>query len=143
MEWLTTQTEYEGIPLLLRIPNYKNIWEYQSQYSQLISITHIFDIVKENGLPTSEYNKSLFDFGNEVVNIFQGKNNGIIFLIETYGGARNYWFFGEDSEFISSLFNDLKNKHSEKKLELDCQNHSDWKFLEDYPVPIHKKVLKN
>lgn len=82
MEWLTTQTEYEGTPLLLRIPNYKNIWEYQSKYPQLISITHIFDFVKENGLPTSEYNKSLFDFDNEVVNIFQGKNNGIIFSLK-------------------------------------------------------------
>ena len=143
MEWLTTQTEYEGTPLLLRIPNYKNIWEYQSKYPQLISITHIFDFVKENGLPTSEYNKSLFDFDNEVVNIFQGKNNGIIFLVETFGGARNYWFFGEDSEVISTLFNDLKNKYSEKKLELDYQDHSDWRFLEDYPVPLYKKILKN
>lgn len=140
MEWSTLQTEYEGLPLYLRKPNYKNIYEYKAKYPELICITHEFDNVKDNGLPTSEYNKSLIDFDNEVVNIFQGKNNGIIFLVETYGGTRNYWFFGENSESISSLFNDLKNKYSENKLELDCQNHSDWTFLEEYPVTLYKKI---
>ncbi|RED21968.1 uncharacterized protein DUF695 [Flavobacterium cutihirudinis] len=140
MEWSTLQTEYEGLPLYLRKPNYKNIYEYKTKYPELICITHEFDNVKDNGLPTSEYNKSLIDFDNEVVNIFQEKNNGIIFLVETYGGARNYWFFGENSESISSLFNDLKNKYSKNKLELDSQNHSDWTFLEEYPVPLYKKI---
>ncbi|MET0945450.1 MAG: DUF695 domain-containing protein [Flavobacterium sp.] len=138
MEWLTTQTEYEGIPLLLRIPNYKNIWEYKSKYSQLISITHIFDIVKENGLPTSNYNKSLFDFDNEVIHLFDSEN-GIIFLVETYGGARNYWFFGEDSKSISKILNDLKRKNPEKNLEVDYQTDTDWSFIQDYPVVLYKK----
>lgn len=138
MEWLTTQTEYEGLPLYLRIPNYKNIWEYKSRYPELISITHEFESTKDNGLPTSGYNKSLMDFDFDVVNIFQGENSGIIFLVKTYGGERNYWFYGEDSKAISKLFNELKSKYPDKKIKLDCQNNSDWSFIKDYPVQLYK-----
>ncbi|TPG35497.1 DUF695 domain-containing protein [Flavobacterium pectinovorum] len=138
MEWLTTRTEYEGLPLYLRIPNYKNIWEYKSKYPVLISITLEFESIKDNGLPTSDYNKSLMDFDLEVINIFEGENCGIIFLIETYGGERNYWFYGEDSKTISNLFNELKSKYSDKKIKLDYQNNADWSFINDYPVQLYK-----
>jgi len=139
MEWTTRQTEYEGLPLYLRRPDYENIWEYQSNYPVLICITHEFDSVKDNGLPTSEYNKSLFNFDLEVTNLLEAKSNGIIFLVETYGGARNYWFFGKDSEFFSKFFDDLKSRYPDKKLELDYQQDPDWNFIKKYPVQLYKK----
>lgn len=139
MEWLTTRTEYEGLPLYLRIPNYKNIWEYKSKYPELINITHEFESAKDNGLPTSDYNKSIMDFDLEITNIFQDQENcGIIFLVETYGGERNYWFYAEDSKAVSKLFDELKSKHPDKKIKLDCQNNSDWGFTKDYPIQLYK-----
>ena len=138
MEWLTTETEYDGLPLYLRLPNYENVWKYKSKYPKLICITHEFDSVKDNGLPTAEYNESLIDFDGEVVNLFAPSKNGIIFLVETFGGTRNYWFYGKDSKFFSKIFEDLKSKHSDKKLELDCQNDSDWNFIKKYPVKLYE-----
>jgi hypothetical protein len=139
MEWLTTKIEYEGLPLYLRLPKYEDIWKYQSKFPKLINIEHTFDSVKDNGLPTSEYNKSLFDFDNEVVNLLQSESNGVVFLVETYGGSRNYWFFGEDSDFFLKIFDNLKAKYSDKKLELHIQNDVDWDFIKDYPVELYKK----
>ncbi|WP_298903836.1 DUF695 domain-containing protein [uncultured Psychroserpens sp.] len=138
MEWLTTKTEYDGLPLYLRLPNYKNVWEFRVKYPQLVCITHMFDSVKDNGLPADEYNKSLMDFDREIVNLFDPNKNGIVFLVETYGGARNYWFYITDSKFFFNVFEELKIKHSDKKLELDYQNDSHWNFIKDYPIKLYK-----
>jgi len=138
MEWLTTETVYDGLPLYLRLPNYTNVWEYKPKYPKLICITHVFDSVKENGLPTAEYNESLIDFDVEVVNLFDLKKNGIVFLVETYGGARNYWFYITDSKFFFKTFDDLKNKHPDKKLELDYRTDSEWSFIKEYPVKLYE-----
>jgi hypothetical protein len=138
MEWLTTKTEYDGLPLYLRLPNYKNVWNYKSRYTKLICITHEFDSVKDNGLPTAEYNESLIDFDEEVVSLFDPSKNGIVFLVETYGGTRNYWFYITDSKFFFDAFEELKAKHSDKKLELDYQDDSEWNFIKDYPVKLYE-----
>lgn len=138
MEWLTNETEYGRLPLYLRLPNYENVWEYKSKYPILICITHEFDSVKDNGLPTAEYNKLLIDFDGEVVNLFDPSKNGIIFLVETYGGARNYWFYIIDSKFFFKKFYDLKDKHFNKNLELDYRNDSEWNFIKDYPVKLYE-----
>lgn len=138
MEWLTTETEYDGLPLYLRLPNYKNVWEYKSKYPKLICIKHEFNRVKNNGLATAEYNESLIDFDGEVVNLFDPNKSGIVILVETYGGARNYWFYITDPKFFFNTFEELKSKHSDKKLELDYRNDSDWSFIKDYPVELYK-----
>jgi len=139
MEWLTTNTEYDGLPLYLRFPNYKDIWQYKSKYPKLICITHEFESVKDNGLPTSDYNKSLIDFDGEVVSLFDQNKNGIVILVETYGGARNYWFYTVDQEVANKAFEKLKNRNQDKKLELDSKNDSNWGFLTSYPVELYKK----
>tara|TARA_R110000868_G_scaffold822_1_gene6074 strand:+ start:2008 stop:2517 length:510 start_codon:yes stop_codon:yes gene_type:complete len=138
MEWLTTNTEYERLPLYLRLPNYNNIWEYKSKYPELMCITHEFDSVKDNGLPTADYNETLIDFDEEVVNLTDVDKNGIIFLVETFGGARHYWFYIADSKIFEEKFDDLKNKNSDKKLELNFKNDSKWNFIKDYPVELYK-----
>ena len=74
----------------------KTFAEHKSKYPKLICIKHEFDRVKDNGLPTAEYNESLIDFDGEVVNLFDPNKSGIIILVETYGGARNYWFYITD-----------------------------------------------
>ncbi|MEP3448357.1 MAG: DUF695 domain-containing protein [Nonlabens ulvanivorans] len=138
MAWFTAEIEHEGLPLYLRLPNYKNIWQYKSKFPKLICITHEFDSVKDNGLPTTDYNESLIDFDGEVVSLFESNEYGIIFLVETFGGARNYWFYLAESKPFVKTFKDLQTKHPEKKLELDYQIDSDWDFIKDYPVELYK-----
>ncbi|MGY4385874.1 hypothetical protein ACVWYN_002922 [Pedobacter sp. UYP24] len=135
MEWLTTETEYEGFPLYLRVPKYKNIWLFKSNNQNRVCITHNFDKVKENGLPSPEYNKTLSDFDDETVNLLI--DNGIIFLVETYGGARNYWYYVKDSKQAIQAFDLLKNNHSDKQLEFDISNDSEWDFLDEYPIKLY------
>jgi phage regulator Rha-like protein len=93
--------------------------------------------VNNNGLPTEEYNQLLIDFDNDAVNLFDRNKNGIVFLVETYEGERNYWFYIVDSKFFFKSFEELKKKHSDKKLELDFRNDIDWNFIKDYPVELY------
>lgn len=140
MEWLTKKTEYKGLPLYLRIPNYKNIWEFNVKHLNLVQVSHEFDLVKDNGLPTTDYNNSLINFDGEAVNLFDESNMGIVFLVETYGGSRNYWFYTNDVEMAKKKFDELKFNHSEKKLSLDISNDSGWNFLKEYPIQLFNNV---
>jgi hypothetical protein len=137
MEWLLKKIEFDGLPLHLRLPNYENIWKFKNEYPELICVTHVFESVMDNGLPTAEYNESLIDFDGEIIEKFQTENNGIIFLVETFGGARRYWFYGKNLNSFSNIFEILKGKYSDKELELDIQNDDDWGFLKEYPVELY------
>jgi hypothetical protein len=106
----------------------------------LILTTHQFDKVTENGLPTSDYSKTLIDFDEEIVNLLT--SNGIIFLIETYGGARSYWFYDRDNELTLKAFERLKGHYPDKKIELEVSSDQEWNFIAEYPVILYKSEQK-
>lgn len=139
MKWFTKEEEYEGDPLYLRRPDYNDICRYKEKYTKLLCLTHSLDSVKSNGLPTSDYNESLIDFDGEAIDLLDEKDEGIVFLIETYGGARNYWFYCSPSVDLTTKFNKFKLNHSDKKLEFTLRSDKDWGFIEQYPYKLYTK----
>lgn len=137
--WLTTNTVYEGSPLYLRLPDYKDVWDFQSIHNILVCITHNLDSVTENGLPTTDYNASLIDFDREVVNLYKQKDEGIIILVETFRGTRNYWFYVNEQIRFNLKFKELKMKHHKKSLELSNRKDSNWSFIKKYPIELYNK----
>lgn len=93
MTWSTSEIEYEGLPLLLRRPDYPNIWKFKGKFTQIVTVEHLLEKVKQNGLPNRVYNKSLADFDNYMCTLLDHTGNGIIFLIETFAGKRNYYYY--------------------------------------------------
>ena len=140
MKWLTSKTEYEGLPLYLRIPDYKDIWQFNVTSPYLICITHDFDKVKANGLPESDYNRTLIDFDEQIVNLLTGF--GIIFLVETYGGVRNYWFYARETEPAIEAFENLKDNHNDKKMLFEISKDPEWNFIKDYPIRLYVSEQK-
>lgn len=138
LKWLTSEMEYEEIPLYLRKPVYQDIWAYQKTYTQLVCISHSLDSVNSNGLPTPDYNESLIDFDGEVVDLFNDKE-GIIFLVETYGGSRNYWFYTSPLADYTAKFNNLQEQHKDKTLEVTARVDSNWEFINDYPFRLYEE----
>jgi hypothetical protein len=60
--WLTAMTRYEGFPLAPRVrPNADTSYN-RATLTNLGVVTHQLAQVQDNGLPESEYNKSLEDF---------------------------------------------------------------------------------
>ncbi|GAA4303130.1 hypothetical protein GCM10023183_15450 [Nibribacter koreensis] len=137
--WFTTEVEYDGYPLLLRKPNHPNIWSFQNNYTQIVRLSHSLDHVNSNGLPTADYNTSLSEFDGETIRLFDPKKEGIIFLIETFGGSRNYWFFTLPTADYSTKFKNLQERHKDKDLEVTSREDKNWNFIKDYPFRLYQK----
>lgn len=137
MKWLTHDTIYEGFPLFLRRPDYENVWSYQDGFTNLLCITHKLEKVKQNGLPESDYNKSLNEFDSELVELADNGENGIIVLIETFGGERNYWYYIRHNFEYESSVNLIKSKFPLNVIETWSNKDKEWDFLKSYPFKLY------
>lgn len=137
MKWLTTETIYDGLPLYLRLPDYENVWSFKDNYSNLFCITHKLDKVKDNGLPKYDYNLSLMDFDGDLANLFDNEKEGIIVLIETYGGARNYWYYISSKIDYKTKVENISKKYPSNKIETDFRADLDWGFIKKYPIKLY------
>jgi hypothetical protein len=138
MTWSTSEIEYEGLPLLLRSPDHSNVWEFKKRLTKLVSIVHLLDKVNSDGLPERKYNLTLADFDYFMCSLFDKSTDGIILLIETFSGKRNYYYYTLPDFNIDPLIEKAKIKF---KVNLDSWTQADlnWGFLDDYPVQIFPK----
>lgn len=138
MTWSTLEKEYEGFPLLLRRPDHADIWQFKKQFSQLVSIYHLLDKVTANGLPEKKYNKTLADFDHSMCSLFEKNKQGIIFLTETFGGKRAYYYYTSQDYDIAPLLKKIKRQYK-VSIEVYCNVDKRWGFLKKYPVEIFPK----
>jgi hypothetical protein len=103
--------------------------------TKLVAIEHILDNVNSDGIPEGDYNSSLFDFDHYMCTLFKKSTNGIIFLIETFSGKRNYYYYTLPDFDIDSSIEKAKLQF---KVNLDYWTKADigWGFLDDYPSQI-------
>ncbi|MFT3934517.1 MAG: hypothetical protein QM726_12920 [Chitinophagaceae bacterium] len=136
MTWITSEIEYEDLPLLLRKPEYQNIWDYKDKFTRLVSIEHHLKKVTNNGLPEKEYNLTLAGFDHYMCSIFNNSSDGLIFLIETFSGKRNYYYFTLP-DFKMQFLIERAIKRFDVVLESWTQMDIGWGFLNAYPVKLH------
>ncbi|WP_331979671.1 DUF695 domain-containing protein [Ohtaekwangia sp.] len=136
-KWLTAKIEHEGFPLYLRKPDYQNIFVYQSNLPNILRVTQKLRVVKSNGLPESDYNMSLIDFDGQMCNLFKETNDGLIFLIETFGGERSYYYFISDSVDHDGLIQEIRNKNKDIELETHLYSDNGWGFIKYYPIKLY------
>lgn len=135
MTWSTMEIEYEGLPLLLRKPDHPDVWEHKKRFTQLVSIEHLLNKVYSDGLPERKYNSTLAEFDHYMCSLFDKSTDGIIFLIETFNGKRNYYYYILPDFNIDPIIEKAKLKF---KVNLNSWTMEDlsWGFLDDYPVRI-------
>ena len=136
MTWSTSEIQYEGFPLLLRRPDYPNVWKFKPTFNQLVTVEHILESVTESGLPERSYNKALAEFDHYMCALLEDTNNGIIFLIETYGGKRNYYYYTSPVTAMDRL---TKQAEADFKVTLKVRSmvDNDWNFIKSYPVRLY------
>jgi hypothetical protein len=137
MTWSNSEVEYEGFPLLLRKPNYTNIWQFKREMTQLLTIEHLLDKVKADGLPESSYNKSLAAFDHHMCSFFDTGNEGMILLIETFAGKRIYYYYTLPHLAINDQIEEAKSNYK-VSLNIFVRNDEDWTFVKEYPFEIFK-----
>jgi len=130
--WKTGEFEYDGFPLYLRVQDGLNYNELEKDYPQFISVTHNLSSVKNNGLPESDYNKSLIDFDGYLIGILEHSANGITVLVETFGGKRTYYMYSRSDVDVSSIEQEIEQLYPEHQLEIESSNDNDWSFIRKY-----------
>ena len=135
--WATAKIDYEGFPLYLRKPDYEDIFSYRDKFSNILWVTQNLKEVKSNGLPESDYNESLFDFDGQMCDLLDNKGEGLIFLIETFAGKRNYYYFIPDSVDYKDKIEKVKKDNPDLDLETGSYSDKDWGFLEKYPTKLY------
>ncbi|WP_165499723.1 DUF695 domain-containing protein [Pedobacter frigidisoli] len=139
MKWISTNVVYDEFPLYLRRPDYQDVWNYKIRFTQRLNISHHLDKVKQNGLPESDYNLSLSDFDSDLCNLFDDHSEGIIFLIETYGGERNYWYYiSEQTDYLNKIER-IRQEFPNNAIESDLNDDTNWGFIKSYPFEIYNK----
>ena len=136
MNWLTSEIEYEGFPLLLRKPNHLAIWNFKPRFTKLVTIEHFLEKVTKNGLPEKSYNKSLADFDHCMCTLIDSRTEGAIVLIETFCGKRNYYYYTYHDFDISQYLKQIKIRFK-VSLKITVKDDSDWNFLKQYPVSLY------
>ena len=81
---------------------------------------------------------TLADFDATMCSLLEDTDNGLIFLIETFGGKRTYYYYTTPDFEIDSLVKKLKRKY---KVKLESWSQSDklWGFITKYPIEIFSK----
>lgn len=134
---LNINTIYDDFPLYLRKPDYENVWSYQNSFTNLFCITHKLEKVKQNGLPEQDYNQSLSDFDADLIDLFDKNKQGIIVLIETFCGERNYWYYTTPDSDYKKDVDSIESKYPQNSIEIWSKKDPDWDFLKSYTFKLY------
>jgi len=135
--WLTAKIKHEGFPRYLRKPDYKDIWILRDKFPVLLTVTHKLRKVDANGIPDPDYNESLGEFDNQMTRLLRQENEGVIALVETFGGERNYYYFVTDKIDYEEKIKRIKETNKDVELEIHSRTDKDWDFIKQYPTKLY------
>lgn len=138
--WLNGDALYEGLPIYFRRLDIRPS-EYiglSSQYPVRVAITQYLRHVKDNGLPESEYNKSLFDFDAGIISLFHEQGVGITFLVETFAAKRTYYFYAR-SKYEDSQLRAFQERFPEENINWVIESDPSWTLPKMYAADFSFK----
>jgi hypothetical protein len=130
--WLTAMLTYEGMPLALRVRPNVDTANNRAAYPHLAVATHELAKVKSNGLPEDSYNRSLMQFDLSLQAAISASGEGIVFLVETFSGTRNYYACVSDTASFSRRVKPFVDLYPEHVVTLATHPDRAWKFYNDY-----------
>jgi hypothetical protein len=130
--WYTGEVAHEGFPLMLRFPEKPDFDALQDKYPKILVVTHQLEKVTSNGMPESDYNYSLMDFDEDMVDAFSSDLSGITVLVETFGGRRNYYMYITKDAPVDEVKKRFASKYPKYILEWKIVDDPGWKFIRRY-----------
>lgn len=129
-DWLVAIVEHEDLPMALRVRPKLDTKSNKAAYPRLARVSHRLAEVQENGLPDPEYNETLEELDVAIIEALESDGNGIIVLIETFAGYRNYYAYV--SKTAAGALRSLKKGFPEYALTLKQQADPEWKLYGAY-----------
>ncbi len=131
-QWLTATVEHDGLPLLLRVRPAADSPANRTKYPHVALVSHAMSKVDSNGLPEANYNDLLADFDDDVHAILERGGSGIVVLVETFAGKRNYYAYVTDGENSKASIDELREKYPQHSLNLRGGDDPEWGLFNDY-----------
>ena len=125
-------TRYEGFPLALRVRPNADTSANRAALASLGVVTHQLSQLRDNGLPESEYNSSLEDFDLALQAAMEGEGAGLVVLVETFAGKRNYYAYVNDCATFHNRVDALRLEFQQHELLIECRGDAAWKFYGRY-----------
>jgi hypothetical protein len=131
-EWLLAEKVYEGFPLFLRRPADFDVESLRPSFPSLAIVTHKFAKRKPNGLPDDDYNHGLAEMDLSLVGAFAVERMGIIALVETFGGERNYYFYVVQNADVPGVISAIAHRYPNEQLSWSVRPDKEWRFITRY-----------
>ena len=138
--WLNSDTIHEGYPIYFRRPDIR-VSDFESlrpQFPILLVITQQLSQVQSNGLPESNYNRSLEALDSALIEPFRDEAHGLVAVVETFAGKRTYYIYSnalfdldEFERAISAGYGDARlswKRHDDPTWRLFCGYAADFQF---------------
>jgi hypothetical protein len=132
MEWKSKQLTYEGLPLFLRYLENADVDSLRLRFPKLAVVSHQLAKVSPNGLPEADYNDSLFEFDESIRDMFRLSEHGIIVLIETFSGKRNYYAYADSKKNVTEIVASLEHAFPQENLSWTIHSDPEWGFVAKY-----------
>ncbi|WP_342315550.1 DUF695 domain-containing protein [Lysobacter sp. FW306-1B-D06B] len=129
-----SNTTHEGYPIYFRRPDIR-VCEFESlrpQFPVLLVITHHLSVVKSNGLPESDYNRSLEDLDSALLEPFSGEVHGLVAVVETFAGKRTYYVYVNASFDLDQFERAITSRNADARLTWERDDDPTWRLLRGY-----------
>ena len=130
--WLTTMAEYEGLPIALRVRPSADTPTNRGKFPKLLLASQELAEVTSNGLPVADYNDSLADLDHAVHGAIEQDGAGLVVLVETFSGKRNYYAYVADDSLVKRRVKVLQEKYPQHTLGLHGGPDPEWALYNDY-----------
>ena len=133
-KWLNGDSIHEGFPIYFRRPELtKNETEnLKFRFPQLMVIEHKLAVVKNNGLPESEYNLSLLPLDDALLTPFRDEAEGITALVETFAGRRTYYVYVGIGFDMQSIQSRISRIFPDEIISWEIKDDANWKVFDGY-----------
>jgi len=123
---------HEGFPLAMRVRPHVDQPAENARFPHLAILTQKLTAVRDNGLPEPDYNETLADFDHAVHQTLEKGGDGLVLIIETFGGNRTYYACVADVDVQARWLNSLSAKFPEHELTASSKRDGAWRFYRRY-----------
>ena len=131
-EWLIRTTQYDGFPIALRVRPAAGGPSIKESYPHLGVLSHTLARVRKDGMPEPAYNATLEEFDGAVHALLEKDTGGIIMIVETFGGERNYYACVRDEQAHQRWIEDVSRRFPEHDLSDTFKSHAAATFYRKY-----------
>jgi len=131
-KWLGATVTYEGFPLALRVRPKIDTEKNKAAFPGLVRVSHKLARVQPSGLPEVAYNETLLEFDLAIIAALECEGQGLVALIETFAGRRNYYGYLAPEAPVTNEIRSLKKRFSEHEITLKRKQDPEWGLYNKY-----------